>query len=529
MARNLLHAASALFLMAMAGSAMAATPADLLIEGGTIYTGSAAAPLTGDVVIAADKIVYVGPDGAKRYQARKVVNARGKIVAPGFIDAHAHPEEYIRSTDSTRRLAAPWLFQGVTTILIGIDGWGTAEVASEGATLQRQGIGPNLVPYVGFGAVRQQVLHEDARAPNATELEQMRALVAKGMCEGAIGLSTGLFYPPQSFAKTDEVIALAREAAKRGGIYDTHQRDESSYTIGLMNSVREAIQIGREAGLPVHIAHLKALGVDVQGQASQVIALIEAARAAGQDVTADQYPWDASAQGLDNALLPRWSVDGGRPALLKRLDDPALLQKIRSEMPDNLRRRGGAQSLLLISTDQPWTGKTLAEMAEAWKVEPIDAALRIIRSGQNAGAAASFNMAQSDIRLFMRQPWMVTSSDGDDGHPRGHASFPMKYTRYVQTDKVISLGEFIRSSSSHSADIFKLDRRGYLKAGYFADVLVFDPARYAPKADYVHPNVLAEGVEELLVNGRPVIHAGKLTGDAPGQVLLRTAPAGTCP
>lgn len=515
--------------MAIAGSAAAATPADLLIEGGTIHTGADAAPLTGDVVIAADRIVYVGPDGAKHFQARQVVNARGKIVAPGFIDAHAHPEDYIRSADATRRLAAPWLFQGVTTILIGIDGWGSADVASEGAAFRRNGIGPNLVPYVGFGAVRARVLQQDARAPSASELEQMRTLVAKGMCEGAIGFSTGLFYPPQSFAKTDEVIALAREAAKRGGIYDTHQRDESSYTIGLLNSVKEAIQIGREAGMPVHFAHLKALGVDVQGQASQVIAVIEEARAAGQDVTADQYPWEASAQGLDNALLPRWSVDGGRAALLKRLEDPTLIEKIRSEMSENLRRRGGAQSLLLISTDQPWTGKTLAEMAEAWKVEPIEAALRIIRSGENAGAAASFNMAQSDIRLFMRQPWMVTSSDGDDAHPRGHASFPVKYARYVQADKVISLGEFIRSSSGRTADMFKLDQRGYLKVGYFADVLVFDPARYAPKADYVHPTVLSEGVEELLVNGRSVIHAGKLTSEAPGRVLLRTAPAGTCP
>lgn len=532
MACRLLRRTSALIWMAVAGSAAAAPadlPADLLIEGGTIYSGADAAPLTGDVVIAADKIVYVGPDGAKRYQARQVVNARGKIVAPGFIDAHAHPGDYIRSADAARRLAAPWLFQGVATILIGIDGWGSPEVASESAAFQRNGIGPNLVPYVGFGAVRERVLHQDARAPSASQLEQMRALVAKGMCEGAIGFSTGLFYPPQSFAKTDEVIALAREAAKRGGIYDTHQRDESSYTIGLMNSVKEAIRIGREAAMPVHIAHLKALGVDVQGQASRVIALIEAARAAGQDVTADQYPWDASAQGLDNALLPRWSANGGRSALLKRLDDPVLLQKIRSEMPDNLRRRGGAGSLLLIAPDHPWTGKTLAAMAEAWEIEPVDAALRIIRSGQGAGLAASFNMAQEDIRLFMRQPWMVTSSDGDDSHPRGHASFPMKYARYVRTDKVISLDEFIRSSSGRTADIFKLDRRGYLKAGYFADVLVFDPARYAPRADYVHPKVLSEGVEELLVNGRSVIHAGKLTGAAPGRVLLRTAPAGTCP
>lgn len=521
--------AAILVALAAASGALAAPPADFLIEGGTLYTGADAAPATGDVVVAADRIVYVGPAGAKRYDARKVVDARGKIVAPGFIDAHAHPDDYVRSADAQRRLAAPWLFQGVTTILIGIDGDGSPEVTSDSARFKEHGIGPNLVPYVGFGAVRERVLGNDARAPSAAELAQMQALVAQGMCEGAIGFSTGLFYPPQSFAKTDEVIALAKEAARRGGIYDTHQRDESSYSIGLLNSVKEAIEIGREAALPVHIAHLKALGVDVQGQAPQVIALIEAARAAGVDVTADQYPWAASAQGLDNALLPRWSVDGGRAALLKRLDDPAQLQKIRGEMRENLRRRGGASALLLISTDQPWTGKTLHEMAQLWNTEPIDAALRIIRSGAAAGTAASFNMAQSDIRLFMQQPWMVTSSDGADDHPRGHASFPMKYRQYVRTDKVISLGEFIRSSTGRTADIFRLDRRGYLKADYFADVLVFDPERYAPKADYVHPRVPSEGVVELLINGRSVIHDGKLTGEAPGRVLLHTAPAGTCP
>ena len=200
--RNLLRGTTALIWMAIAGFAAAATPADILIQGGTIYTGADAAPVTGDVVITADKIVHVGPGGAKRYQARQVVNAEGKIVAPGFIDAHAHPEGYIRSADPTRRLAAPWLFQGVTTILIGVDGAGSADVASESTSLQRQGIGPNLVPYVGFGAVRKRVLQQDARVPSASELGQMQALVAKGMCEGAIGFSTGLFYPPQSFATT---------------------------------------------------------------------------------------------------------------------------------------------------------------------------------------------------------------------------------------------------------------------------------------------------------------------------------------
>jgi len=295
-----------------------------------------------------------------------------------------------------------------------------------------------------------------------------------------------------------------------------------------LGSVNEVLQIGREAGIPVHFAHIKALGVDVQGQAPQVIAAIDAARKAGQDVTAYQYPWNASGSNLESSLLPRWAVDGGRSALLKRLDRIADREKIRTEMRDNLRRRGGADSLLMTSANTPWTGKTLSQMAQSWKIEPIDAALRMIRSGERT-AVASFNMSENDIRLFMRQPWVVTSSDGSDGHPRQYATFPMKYAKYVQKDKVISLDEFIRSSTGRSADMFKLDRRGYLKEGYFADVVIIDPTRFAPKADYLHPRVLSTGVDELWVNGQSAIHAGKLTGQAAGRVLLHTPPAGTCP
>jgi N-acyl-D-amino-acid deacylase len=526
---GLLFAACAPAWFGTVGPAVAAEPADVLIQGGTVYSGAAVPPSSDDVVIVGDKIVYVGLDGAKRYQPREIVNAQGKIVAPGFIDAHTHPETFVRSKDSKQRLNAPWLYQGATTLLIGVDGYGTPDVTKERTLFEEQGIGTNLVLYVGFGAVRTQVLHEDDRTPSTVELSEMSKLVAKGMCEGAIGFSTGLFYAPQSFAKTAEVIALAKEAATRGGIYDTHQRDESSYSIGLLNSVNEAIQIGREAGMPVHFAHIKALGVDVQGQAPQVIAAIDAARRAGQDVTADQYPWAASGSNLESSLLPRWSVDGGRSALLIRLDSAAQREKIRAEMRENLRRRGGAESLLLTSADTPWTGKTLTEIAQSWTIEPIDAALRIIRTSEHGTDVASFNMSENDIRLFMRQPWVVTSSDGSDGHPRQYATFPTKYAKYVLKEKVISLDEFIRSSTGRSADMFKLDRRGYLKEGYFADVVVFDPARYAPRADYLHPQVLSEGVEELWVNGRSAIHAGKLTGQPAGRVLLHTPPVGSCP
>ena len=515
--------------LAWTGAASAGIPADILIQGGMVYTGADTAPSVADVVITGDQIVYVGPNGRARYDPREIVRASGRIVAPGFIDAHTHPDSYVRSADARQRLNAPWLFQGVSTLLIGVDGFGTPDVADERREFERQGIGTNLVPYVGFGEVRERVMGQSSRTASAGELSRMQALVVKGMCEGAIGLSTGLFYVPQSYASTEEVIALAKEAALRGGVYDTHQRDESSYTLGLLNSVQEVLRIGREAGIPVHFAHIKALGVDVQGQAPQVVAAIDAARASGQNVTADQYPWDASGTDLESALLPGWSLEGGREALLKRLELPSSRETIVIEMRENLRRRGGAGSLLLTSGGAPWTGRTLGEMSASWALTPTDAALRIIQAGEELSSVASFNMSDADIRLFMRQPWVVTSSDGSDGHPRQYASFPMKYAKYVQRDRVIDLREFIRSSTGRTADIFRLDRRGYLKPGYFADVVVLNPAKYGPRADYVHPRVLSEGVDELWINGRSVIHGGALTGDAPGRVLLRERPASLCP
>lgn len=510
----------------------AAETADVLIAGGTIYDGSESTPYVGDVALRGDRIVYVGR--SSKIAARRTIDAKGMIVAPGMIDAHTHADSFIRSPDKNVRVNAAWLDQGVSTVVVGVDGYGTPDVAEDEHKLEASGIGTNTVPFVGFGAIRQRVLGQDARTPTPSELDQMKALVVKGMCDGAVGFSAGLFYAPQSFAKTEEVIALAHEAAIRGGLYDTHQRDESSYTIGLLNSIKEAIRIGREAGMPVHFAHLKALGVDVQGQAPAVIAEIDAARASGMDVTADQYPWLASGSSLDASLLPRWAVDGGTKALLGRLDDAPTLARIRAEMQANLRRRGGASALLLIGQGFPWTGKPLEEVAAAWKVDPIDAALRIIRevaesrdAGKRGGgtAVASFNMAQRDVDLIMKQPWVVTSSDGSDGHPRMFATFPEKYRKYVIDRPVIDLQTFIRQSTGRTADIYKIDQRGYLRPGYFADVVVLDPASYAPRADYTHPRELSVGVKDLFVNGRLAVQNGQVTGVTAGRALLRPTPA----
>lgn len=506
---------------------------DLVISGGTIYDGSSTTPVVGDVAVSGDKIVYVGPSADNPFKGKRVIDAKGMIVAPGFIDPHTHADEFLTATDATKRLDLPWMMQGVTTIFTGVDGHGQpggkVDVAGLFNGIEQNKFGQNVVTYVGFGAIRTAVIGRDDRAPTPDELTRMKEMVVRGMCEGAMGLSAGLFYAPQSFSKTDEVIELAKEAASRGGIYDTHQRDESSYTIGVVNSTKEAIEIGRQAKMPVHFAHFKALGVDVHGEAPELIATVEAARKEGLDVTADQYPWEASGSGLSASLLPRWAVDGGREAMLKRFADPVQLTKIKAEMRDNLRRRGGPQSLLLTDKGAPWTGKRLGEIAGEWNVDPVEAAIRIMRDNENAGSVVSFNMDEGDIKLLMQQPWVMTSSDGSDGHPRMYATYPQKYAKYVLKEKTITLADFINSSTGRTADTFKLDKRGHLRDGYYADIVVFDRDAYRPKADYLHPEELTVGVRTLLVNGQVSVDNGKPSGVAAGRGLRHVPTPGTCP
>ncbi|HEX8620364.1 MAG TPA: amidohydrolase family protein [Allosphingosinicella sp.] len=517
------RAALILFLAAAAaGAAPAPEPVDLLIRGGTVYTGSDP-PFVGDVAIAGDRIKAVG----RRLggPAGRIVDAHGMIVAPGFIDPHSHVGGDLASAEARTRLVPAFLMQGVTTAFIGNDGGGDPDVAATLGRAAGRPVGINFATYVGFGAVRQQVIGEADRAPTAAELQRMRGLVAAAMCQGALGLSTGLFYAPQSFAKTEEVVDLAREAARRGGVYDSHIRDESSYTIGLAAAVDEAIEIGREAGLPVNISHIKALGVDVQGQAPAIVARVEAARRAGAKVTADQYPWSASGTSLAASLVPGWAQDGGREALLRRFDDPSLAARLRSDMGENMRRRGGAAALLI--TDGPFKGRTLAEIARSRGEDALAAAVAVIRAGDPA--VASFNQSEPDIRTFMRRPWVMTGSDASTGHPRTYGSFARKYSKYVVAERVLTLRQFVERSSALAADTVGIEGRGRLKPGAFADVVVFDPRRYAARATYEQPTLTATGVRVVVVNGVLAVDGGAVTGRAAGRALPHRPTPGTCP
>ncbi|HET6524881.1 MAG TPA: amidohydrolase family protein [Sphingopyxis sp.] len=523
--------------MVSPGAAQSEGAADLILRGGTIYSGEAE-PFRGDVAIRGDRITYVGPKAPGT--ATRTIDATGLIVAPGFIDPHTHVGEALASSDPAARLVLPFLTQGVTTAFIGVDGGGDPDIARTFGTAKAgaggegeaglgqstRDFGINFAAFVGLGAVRSKVIGAADRAPTPAELGQMTGLVDKAMCDGALGLSTGLFYAPQSFAKRDEVVALAKAAAAKGGIYDSHLRDESSYTIGLTAAVDEALSIGRDANIPVHIAHIKALGVDVHGQAPAIIAQIEKAQKAGQIVHADQYPWSASGTGLSAALLPRWAQDGGRAAMLKRFDDSATMARMRPEIAENLRRRGGPASLLITSGPAGVENKTLEDVAKERGVDPVDAAIAILR--QREAGVASFNQTEADIAAFMTRPWVVTSSDASRGHPRYYASYARKYATYVKDKRVLDLKSFIAQSTTVTARLFGLEGRGELKAGAFADVIAFDPATFAPRADYAHPALFSTGMRFVLVNGVLALENGEPTGAAGGTPLPRTPAAGSC-
>lgn len=500
-----------------------ASAADILIRGGTVVDGTGAPARRADIAITGDRITFVGDAAAAHVVASRTIDATGLIVAPGFIDPHTHTLEDLSSP--ARRGNVNYLMQGVTTVVTNNDGGGTIQIGKTLAQWTRDGIGTNAALYIGQGSVRRAVMGMSPAAPTAAQLDSMRALVARGMREGAIGMSTGLYYAPGSYANTDEVIELAKVAARAGGLYDTHMRDESSYTIGLIGSVNETLRIAREAQIPVHISHIKALGADVWGLSDSVIKIVDAARASGINVTASQYPYLASGTSVGASLLPRWAEAGGRDSLRARIADPATHARLVADMTRNLQRRGGASTLLITATkDSTIRGRNLAQVAAARRESAIDAAIQIVQQGD--ASVASFNMKESDLEHFMVQPWVVTCSDGSAGHPRKYGTFPRKLREFVFDKPLLTLPQAVRSSSGATAELLGFADRGTLATGKSADVIVFDPKTVRDLATYENPKVLATGMRYVIVNGKVAVDGGKYNGTLAGRTLHRVGTPG---
>ena len=504
-------------------SAPPADTVDLLVRGGTVYDGRGGPPRRVDIGIRGERIVFLGDAAGAGIVAGRTIDAAGLIVAPGFIDPHTHSFEGLPNLSEERRRNPGALMQGVTTVVTGADGRGPLEVAQVLSEAERLGIGVNTYALTGFGSARSRVMGSSSAPATAVQIDSMKSLIAKAMREGAFGVGSGLFYAPQSYATTEEVIAVLKGATPYGGVYDTHQRDESSYTIGLLNSVREAIRIGRETGLTTNLGHVKALGVDVWGKADSVLLLMREARAAGHMVVADQYPWTASGTSLGASLLPRWSQAGGRDSLLLRIADPPTRTRILAEMTENLRRRGGDSTLLLTGRSaaaRTLTGKTLKEVAAERNAGAVETALELIRTIGDIGVA-SFNMNERDIETFMKDPYVMTGSDGSGGHPRLYGTYPRKIRRYVLDKPVITMERMIQASSGQVAEVYGIPDRGTLEPGRFADVIIFDPRIIREEATYVEPEKLSTGMRWVFVNGKAAVADGSPTGALAGKALRK--------
>lgn len=492
---------------------------EVIIRDGTILDGTGRDGFRADIGISDGIILKIGKLGTSR--GKLVIDAQEMFVAPGFIDMHTHSDN-IR--DEKRKNALNYLTQGVTTMITGTCGGGTYDVDEFFRTLEEQGAGINIVHLVGHGTVRSAVMQNEDREPTDEEMQKMKSLVEKAMQEGAAGLSSGLFYAPGSYSKTEEVIELCQVVEKYGGFYASHIRDESNYSIGLLAAIEEAVEIGERAGVPVQISHIKALGKPVWGQAQEVCQVIEAAQKRGVIIYADQYPYNASSTSLAAATIPRW-VQAGRK-MRERLKDPLLIPGIKKEIADNIERRGGAETLMISSFPKKseWEGKSLKDISVILKRSVVDTAVEIVLMG--SAGVVSFNMSDEDVEYFMKRPWVMTGSDGSIvmfgqamPHPRNYGTFPRKIRSYVLEKKIISMEQAIRAASGLPAEILGFENRGLLKDGYVADVVVFDPSKIRDRATFTDPHQYSEGIEYLLIGGKTVVEGGEFTGTLAGVPL----------
>ena len=561
--------AAALFILILADgkSVRAQSPAvrhpeyDVIIRNGHIIDGTGSPWYSGDIAIRDGRIAAIGD--LSHSQATRTIDAAGRVVAPGFIDMLGQSETTILADAHVPSK----IFQGITTEITGEGDtvapqndstlaemntecqhygvtceWHT--LAEYFARLQKQGMGINLGTYVGATQVRRVVIGDNDVQATPAQIDQMKSLVSQAMREGALGVSSALEYPPAPYASTDELIALASVASQYGGIYATHMRNEGD---GEMEALAETARIAREAHIPVEIFHLKTAGKPNWGKMPQVVAFIDKARSEGLDIEADTYAYTAWANGM-SAFIPPWAHDGGNEKLIERLRDPKMRARIRKDMEtpskswDNeWQEIAGPEGVLLCELHNPdlaqFEGKTLADVAKAWKEDPIDALFDLLIKDDGNVGVADFGMNEPDIEFALKQPWVSVDNDASGEsptgvfakfhpHPRTYGTFPRILRKYVREEHLLTLPDAIRKFSALPAQREHLADRGVLKDGMWADVVIFDPAKVRDLATYANPQQLSVGMDYVLVNGVPVIADGKMTGELPGKVIYGPGYAG---
>ena len=500
-------------------------PYDVIISGARVVDGSGSPWFLADIGIRGDSIAAVGDLGNAPAGVR--IDARGMVVAPGFIDIHSHGRRGIAAVPT----AENYLREGVTTIVEGPDGSSPLPIGQFLDGIRKMPISVNFATFAGQGSIRQSVIGLANRPATAAELEKMKELAAQAMRDGAFGLSTGLFYVPGNFTPTEEVIELAKVVGRMGGIHISHMREEASH---VLDSVRETIRIGEEGGLPTQITHHKMIGQPNWGKSVESLKLVEEARARGVDVTIDQYPYTASSTGIA-ALVPQWALEGGQKSTSERLAAPDQRARIKAAIVQNLkvdRGAGDPKNVAIVNCpfDRTLAGKNLTQLTQARGVEPsmenaADTVMDLVNKG---GCSAVYHaIAEEDVVRIMRSPFTMIASDGDipvfgqaAPHPRSYGTFARVLGVYVREKKVLTLEDAVRRMSAYPAQRLKIWDRGMLRPGMKADVIVFDPATVADRAEYDKPHQYSVGVRDVLVNGKFVLRQDKVTAERPGRVLL---------
>lgn len=498
-------------------------PADVVLSGGTIVDGSGSPGTVGNVAFRDGVIVGVG--NIDDIDAAWTIDCSGLVVCPGFIDLHNHSDRQIIKAET--RAVVNYITQGCTTIVTGNCGSGPVNVGNYYSQIDEHGAGVNVAHLLPQGSLRGEVIGNTLREPTEAELRKLTQLADEAMSDGAWGMSTGLIYVPSSYATTEELIAIAKVVSRHGGIYASHIRGEGTE---LLNSIDEALQIGRDGTLPVHISHFKSSGRDAWGLVRQAAASINKARKAGQVVTADQYPYIASSTSLGATLLPAWAREGGRKELLARLDDRTTGPQLKGIIRNSIQKRsdGDAVRIARYSPRKEWVGLSLLQISRKENRDTLDIALEIFRGG--GAQIVNFSMSEEDVRHIMAVDWVATASDGraclpgaDKPHPRNYGTFARKIGYYSLTENVLSLEQAIRSATGLPAEILGMNDRGYLRKNLAADIAVFDPEEFRDAATFSEPHQYCQGLRYVFVNGRPSLVQGSPTGALAGRALRHTS------